>query len=103
MIIPDIRKNYYFCRVIKKLMRMKTFKIISRASGRPCVTWSRGLTLREAQKQLLSMFNVDKETQFNNWGHCRRAFPYVTYTYHDGTRSYEEDGVYYRIEEEEVE
>lgn len=85
-------------------MRMKTYKIISKAPGsRVCVTWSRGLTLREAQKQLLSMFNVDKETSFKNWGHCRRAYPDETKSFFDGTRSYEEDSVYYRIEEEEVE
>lgn len=84
-------------------MRMKTYKIISKASGRPCITWSRGLTLREAQKQLLSMFNVDKETSFKNWAHCRRAYPDETSSFFDGTRSYEEDSVYYRIEEEEVE
>lgn len=90
---------------------MKTYKITGKTNGyiasrdinfkgNTYVTLAEGLTLREAQEELLEMFNNDKDTNFSNWGLARCNYPGETSSYKDGTRSYEEDSRYYSIEEE---
>lgn len=65
-----------------------------------------GLTLKEAHKSLLALFNrmYDGEYYADNWGMAviltkNRAFR-ATSTYGDGTRSFEYDGRRFFIEEE---
>lgn len=74
-------------------------------NGKPRIIIEEGLTLREAQKKLLEMFNEDYEDRgwyAVNWGitvniSSRLAAP----TFNDGTRQYEYDSRVYRIEEQE--
>lgn len=74
-------------------------------NGKIEITIDQDLTLREAQKKLLDMFNEDYEDRgwfAVNWGIAvnisgRLAAP----TFNDGTRQYEYDSRVYRIEEQE--
>lgn len=90
---------------------MKTFKITASTNGyiasrdihfngRTSYSVVENLTLKEAQSKLLSFFNSDYETFFSNWGLVRINHPYHSSSFLDGTRSYEYDSRYYRIEEE---
>ena len=64
-----------------------------------------GMTLREAQKELLRMFRESAGRYFENWGVAcwymgepgLEAYP----THEDGTRSFCDDVITYSIEEEE--
>ena len=88
-----------------------TYRIISKTDhyhaqryGRKCVEIeAEGMTLREAQKELLRMFNYDFDTYYANWGHAvltsRRKFD-GAYSHSDGTRGYTNDIWKYEIEEE---
>lgn len=69
-------------------------------NGKKEIVIEKGLTLQEAQKKLLKFFNQDYDTSYPNWGLARINHPYDTSSYKDGTRSYEYDSRYYRIEEE---
>ena len=91
---------------------MKTYKIVGGTNsyiaqrdilfnGKTKIVIAVGLTLREAQKKLLDMFNEDYDTCFPNWGLVRAHFPYDSSTYRDGTRSYEFDSRRYGIDEED--
>lgn len=95
---------------------MKTYSIVKETNpylaqrdgmGRQTkITLEKGLTLKEAQKELLRMFNYDCETNYPNWGLAvaisgKRGEAGEAYKSHsDGTRAYEYDSRYYSIEEE---
>ena len=68
--------------------------------GKEEIIIERDLSLREAQRKLLDMFNEDYETAFTNWGHARRHDRFATVTKQDGTRLYEYDSRYFSIEEQ---
>lgn len=96
---------------------MKTYSIVKETNpylaqrdgmGRKTkITLEKGLTLKEAQKELLRMFNKDCKTNYPNWGlavatssklgEAGEASP----SRPDGTRFYEYDSRYYSIEEVE--
>lgn len=90
---------------------MATYRIIGKTNsyiaqrdgkfkGKCEIVIESGLTLREAQKELLSMFNNDYGTFYNNWGLvlCNSG---MAYSHSDGTRGYEYDSRYYEIDEVE--
>lgn len=88
-----------------------TYRIISKTDlyharryGRKCIeVEAEGLTLREAQKELLHMFNYDFDTYFSNWGHAilfTRLKCDSAYSLSDGIRGYHNDIWKYEIEEE---
>jgi hypothetical protein len=74
-------------------------------NGKTRIIIEKELTLKEAYKKLLDMFNSDYEDKgwyAKNWGIAvniskQKASP----TCSDGTRMYEYDGRYYQIEEQE--
>ncbi|WP_462341027.1 hypothetical protein [Phocaeicola plebeius] len=74
-------------------------------NGKTRIIIEKELTLKEAYKELLDMFNSDYEDKgwyAKNWGIAvniskQKASP----TCSDGTRMYEYDGRYYQIEEQE--
>lgn len=76
-------------------------------NGKTRITLEKDLTLKEAYNKLLDMFNNDYEDEgwyAENWGIAvnisnRKASP----TFSDGTRMYEYDSRYYKIEEQEEE
>jgi len=68
-----------------------------RFNGKTEVTIEEGLTLKEAQKRLLDLFNEDYEKAYSNWGMVRCNHRNYSCSYADGTRSYEYDGRNYRI------
>lgn len=72
-----------------------------RFNGKTIITIREGLTLREAQRVLLTFFNWDYANEigkpYKNWGLVRCNFPYQTSTYPDGTRSYEYDCRFFLI------
>ena len=94
---------------------MKTYNIVKETNpylaqrdgmGRKTkVVLESGLTLKEAQKELLRMFNHDFDCYCPNWGlavaisNKRNESVVATPTFADGTRSYESDSRYYSIEE----
>ena len=96
----------------------KTYKIMAHTESylanrdpmfkRKCdVTLESGLTLKEAHKRLLDLFNTMYRDEYYaaNWGMAviltkDRAFS-ATPTFRDGTRSFEFDGRRFYIEEEE--
>lgn len=91
---------------------MTTYKIIGKTNsyiaqrdgqfnGKCEIIIESGLSLREAQKELLSMFNNDYETSYSNWGLVRCNSDMAT-SHSDGTRGYEYDSRYFEIEEEEL-
>lgn len=94
---------------------MKTYKIIGKTNGyianrdakfggKTEIVIAEGLTLKEAQQQLLAMFNNDHDLNAANWGMAviltRDRVEGATPTYKDSTRSYEYDSRRYSIEEE---
>ena len=64
------------------------------------------LTLKEAQRKLLSMFNGYYELNCSNWGMAviaRKKRAEGAYkTHEDGTRCFDYDGRTFSIEEEEI-
>ncbi len=89
---------------------MKTYKISGETNGyiaqrdihfngKTYIVIERNLTLKEAQEKLLQLFNKDYGTYYRNWGLVRCNHSDVSSSYKDGTRSYEYDSRYYRIEE----
>lgn len=96
---------------------MKTYKITGNTNGyiaardinfngKTEIVLKSGLSLKDAQAELLNMFNSDYENENGfscNWGVARRKRKHETSTFNDGTRSYEFDSRYYRIELEENE
>lgn len=91
------------------------FKIVGRTNGwiaerdtqfkgKPEITIAGNLTLKEAQRRLLSMFNDCYELSCSNWGMAVIARRYraegACKTRDDGTRSFIYDSRYFGIEEE---
>lgn len=87
-----------------------TYKIIAQTDGyiasrdakfkgNTCITIEDGLTLKEAQRKLLDMYNKDYDTAYSNWGLVRNH-NLNTGSYRDGTRSYQYDSRRYSIEKE---
>ena len=94
----------------------KTFKIIGRTNGwiaardsqfngKTEIDVEKNLTLKEAQRKLLSMFNECYELGCSNWGMAviaskeRAEGAYKTHD--DGTRCFDYDSRTFSIEEEE--
>ena len=95
----------------------KTFKIIGRTNGwiaardsqfkgKTKIVVADNLTLKEAQRKLLSMFNECYELGCSNWGMAviaskeRAEGAYKTHD--DGTRCFDYDSRTFSIEEEEI-
>ena len=95
----------------------KTFKIIGRTNGwiaardsqfkgKTEIDVEKNLTLKEAQRKLLSMFNECYELGCSNWGMAviaskeRAEGAYKTHD--DGTRCFDYDSRTFSIEEEEI-
>lgn len=92
------------------------FKIVGRTNGwiakrdtqfkgKTEITITGNLTLKEAQRKLLSMFNECYELDCKNWGMAviaRKKRAEGAYkTHEDGTRSFDYDSRTFSIEEEE--
>lgn len=75
-------------------------------NGKTEIIVAGNLTLKEAQRKLLSMFNKCYELGCSNWGAAvmaRRHCVFCAYpTRDDGTRCFEYDGRTFSIEEEEI-
>ena len=93
----------------------KKFKIIGRTNGciaardsqfngKTEIDVEKNLTLKEAQNELLRMFNKCFELNCSNWGMAVIARRYraegAFKTRNDGTRCFEYDSRYFSIEEE---
>ena len=93
----------------------KTFKIVGRTygwiaerdsqfNGKTEIDVEKNLTLKEAQRKLLSMFNDCYELNCSNWGMAVIARRYraegAFKTRNDSTRCFEYDSRYFSIEEE---
>ena len=93
----------------------KTFKIIGRTNGwiaardsqfngKTEIVVADNLTLKEAQRRLLFMFNECYETDCKNWGMAviaTKSRVFCAYkTHDDGTRCFDYDGRTFSIEEE---
>lgn len=76
-------------------------------NGKCQIVIKSGLTLKEAQHEIIDMYNKDYEEQisfpYTNWGLVRSNDQLRTWSHKDGTRGYEYDSRYYAIEEEETE
>ena len=73
-------------------------------NGKTEITLADNLSLKEAQRRLLFMFNECYETDCKNWGMAVIARRYraegAFKTRNDGTRCFEYDSRYFSIEEE---
>ena len=94
----------------------KTFKIIGRTNGwiaardsqfkgKTEIVISDNLTLKEARRRLLSMFNECYELGCSNWGAAviasKERAEGAYKTHEDGTRSFDYDSRTFSIEEDE--
>ena len=94
----------------------KTFKIIGRTNGwiaardsqfkgKTEIVIADNLTLKEARRRLLSMFNECYELGCSNWGMAviasKERAEGAYKTHEDGTRSFDYDSRTFSIEEEE--
>ena len=94
----------------------KTFKIVGRTNGwiaardsqfngNTEINVEKNLTLKEAQNELLRMFNKCFELNCKNWGIAviaTKSRVFCAYkTHDDGTRCFDYDGRTFSIEEEE--
>ena len=94
----------------------KTFKIIGRTNGwiaardsqfkgKTEIVIAYNLTLKEAQRKLLSMFNECYELDCSNWGMAviasKERAEGAYKTHEDGTRSFDYDSRTFSIEEDE--
>lgn len=73
-------------------------------NGKTMIIVAGNLTLKEAQRKLLSMFNDCYELNCSNWGMAviarRKRAEGAFKTRKDGTRCFEYDSRYFSIEEE---
>ena len=73
--------------------------------GRTKVVFKDDLSLKEAQKELLRMYNHDNDTCYSNWGlaviHSAKRID-GAFTYSNGMRCYRYDSRDYMIEEYET-
>lgn len=84
-----------------KIIRKTYSRIASRDAqfnGKTEITISKGLTLQEAQKQLLQLFNRDYKKDFKQWSQVKYYDPYKTTRPLNGRRSYVFDSRYTSIE-----
>ena len=73
-----------------------------RFNGKQEITLFSNLSLKDARKELLSMFNSEYDTSFPNWGvvmNSKLGKDYCT-RHQDGTYTFEYDSRYFMIEEE---
>lgn len=70
-------------------------------NGKTSINIKRNLDIKEAQTELLRLFNKDYDTSYKNWG-LVRCNTRGGWSSGDGTRGYEYDSRYYQIEEEDV-
>lgn len=86
---------------------MKIYRITEQRDGQMAKNYKNGMTLREAQQELLKMANYDLEANYPNWGllvaatRNKPASFSASCTLSDGTRSYNYDVYTYRIESEQ--
>lgn len=91
-----------------------TYRIIGRTNGwianrdvnfrgKTTIVIKENLTLREAQKELLSMYNYDYDTCWSNWGLAVIHSNGNAWSGPDGIRRYEYDSRVYAIEEIDIE
>lgn len=71
--------------------------------GKCEVIFKENLTLREAQEELLRMYNYDYDACWSNWGLAVIHSNGNAWSGSDGARRYEYDSRVYSIEEIEVE
>ena len=83
---------------------MKTYKIAQQRDGQMAKNYKSGMTLREAQQELLKMFNFDAEKNFPNWGlavaWAKNSEIMQAGSHTDGTRLYWLNNYKYEIVEE---
>lgn len=84
---------------------MKTYKIIEKTAGQRTVRIiETNLEIKDAQKELLDLFNRRHDLNVNNWGLAviltKDRPDGATSTFRDGTRSFSYDNKTYSIEEE---
>lgn len=83
-----------------KIIEKTNAYIARRTGGKTVSVIADNMTLKEAQKELLSWFNYKHDTLFSNWGHavnyCRRRIDSAV-TFRDGTRSFDFDSRSYTI------
>lgn len=76
----------------------------SQFNGKTAIIVAGNLTLKEAQRKLLSMFNDCYELNCSNWGMAviaTKSRVFCAYkTHDDGTRCFDYDGRTFSIEEE---
>ena len=74
-------------------------------NGKTEIIIAGNLTLKEAQRKLLSMFNDCYDLNCSNWGMAviarKKCAEGADETYEDGTRSFDYDSRTFSIEEEE--
>jgi hypothetical protein len=70
-------------------------------NGKTSINIKRNLDIKEAQSELLRLFNKDYDTSYKNWG-LVRCNTREGWSSGDGARGYEYDSRYYQIEEEDV-
>lgn len=108
--------NYKVAHDTDEVYMIMTYKIIARTDGwtanrdrlfkgKTEITLESGLTLKQAHRRLLEMFNESYcDTYATNWGIAVCLTHGKVYgacsTFSDGTRMYSYDGRYYKIEEE---
>lgn len=72
----------------------------TRFNGKTQIVIDEGMTLKEAQRCLLDLFNENYNACYPNWGLVRCNNHNISTSHADGTRSFEYDGRYFTIEEE---
>lgn len=86
---------------------MKTYKIIEKTAGQRTVKIiETNLELKDAQKELLELFNRRHDLNAKKWGLAviltKDRHDGATPTFRDGTRSFSYDNKTYSIEEEKA-
>lgn len=66
-------------------------------NGRTMIVLKNRLTLKEAQRSLLELYNEKKETSYSNWGLAVIHSHLAACTHSDGTRQFEDDSRFYKI------
>ena len=72
-------------------------------NGKCVIVIKENLTLREAKKELLRMYNYDYDTCWSNWGLAVIHSKFNAWSGSDGIRRYEYDSRVYAIEEIDIE
>ena len=103
--------NYLNIKIMEKKFRIVgitdgwTAERDTQFNGKTQIIVAGNLTLKEAQRKLLSMFNECYELGCSNWGAAvmaRRHHVFCAYpTHEDGTRCFDYDSRTFSIEEDE--